>query len=210
MIHLYGLILGLSFFLGMSYFQHHTTLKKTLHEPLFYGLIISGIIGARVYHVLDQWSFYSQNLLKIPQLWLGGLGIYGAIIFGLIFLIYFTRKNQLNLNNLLNQIAPSVPLMQSLGRWGNFVNREVYGPLGQPVWLFESILCFLLFLYLHFSKTNPLAKYLLGYGLIRFLLEFMRDDTWQMGHFKIAQIISLGIIAIGFIIIKCKPQKLSK
>lgn len=210
MIHPYGLILGLSFFLGYYYFQHHTTLRKSLQDSLFYGLITFGIIGARLYHVLDQWSYYSANIQKIPQVWLGGLGIYGAVFFGLFFVIYFAKKNQLNLLNLLNQISPSIPLMQAIGRWGNFVNREVYGPQGQPVWLYESILCLMLFLYLNFSKSNALAKYLIGYGIIRFCLEFLRTDTWQIDQFKIAQIISLAMVAIGFIIIKCNQKNSSK
>ncbi len=202
MFHLYGLILGISFLIGFSYFQKHTNLNKKFHDHLFYGLVIFGIVFARLYHVLDQWDYYSQNPFNILKLWNGGLGIYGGFVGCFLFLIYFSQKHKLNLLNLLDQIAPSIPLIQSIGRWGNYVNQEVYGPNGQPVWFYESVLCFVLFLIIHKTKNNSLATYLLGYGLIRFFLEYLRNDTWQIGNLKVAQLISIILALLGLLIFK--------
>jgi len=200
MFHLYGLIIGFSFLTGLFYFQKHSNLDKKYHDNLFYGLIIFGILGARLYHVADLWGYYSRYPIQIPQVWQGGLGIYGGFIGCLFFTIYFCKKHKLNLLNLLNQIAPSIPLMQSIARWGNGINHEIYSPQGLPVWLYESIACLVLFLIIHKIKNNNFANYLIGYGLIRFVLEFLREDTWQIYGLKIAQLISLTLILVGIIL----------
>ncbi|MDP3974669.1 MAG: prolipoprotein diacylglyceryl transferase, partial [bacterium] len=70
-----------------------------------------------------------------------------------------------------------------------------------PVWLYESILDFVLFLILIKSKNNQTAKYLIGYGLIRFFTEFLRWDTWNFYGFKMAQVISLIFFIVGLLII---------
>jgi phosphatidylglycerol:prolipoprotein diacylglycerol transferase len=197
MIHPYGLLITIAIFLGFKYFQRHTHLSEKLQEDLFLGLFLVSLFGARLYHVLDYWSYYSQNLAQSFAVWQGGLGIFGAIIAGFIYLLIFCKKYHLSIQKLLTQIATPLALIQSMGRWGNFFNHEVYGSRGEPVWLYESIGCFLLFLFLHFHKKNQLSFYLIGYGLLRFFLEFLRTDTWQISNLKIAQLISLVFIAIG-------------
>ncbi len=219
---LYGLILGIGFLVAFSYFQKHTTLAARLHQRLFFGLLISGILGARLYHVLDQHQYYLANPNQLFNLHAGGLGIYGALLAGFLFILVFVHHHQLKLLPLLDQIATVIPLAQAIGRWGNYVNLEVYGQptytnLGQyipyhlrpiqfqnynyfhPVWLYESILCALLFYLLNRQSKCQLYLYLLGYGLIRFVLEFLRFDTWQISGLKIAQILSLALILLGLL-----------
>lgn len=151
-------------------------------------------IGARAYHVIDQWQFYSQNLWLIPQTWHGGLGIYGALILGTIFTYLYSKFNKISFLKILDSITPILPLCQTIGRFGNFVNHEI------PSWWLEASLNLILFFLLKKSKT-PTAHYLIGYGLIRFSLEFFRNDTWQINHLKIAQLISVLFIIMGFAII---------
>ena len=84
-----------------------------------------GIIGARLYHVIDQWSYYMQN----PGMIIGGrgLGIFGAIIGGALGLIIYTRWKKLGTLRWLDIFAPGLILAQAIGRWGNFFNQELYG-----------------------------------------------------------------------------------
>jgi len=84
-----------------------------------------GAIGARLYHVIDHWSFYSQN----PAAIFGGvgLGIFGAVAGGAIGLIIYTRLQKLNAFQWLDIVAPGVLLAQAIGRWGNYFNQELYG-----------------------------------------------------------------------------------
>jgi phosphatidylglycerol:prolipoprotein diacylglycerol transferase len=91
-------------------------------------VIITAVIGARLYHVVHEWDFYSQNLVKIPQIWTGGIGIPGAIAGGAAGIWWFTRSAKLNTARWLDIFAPALLLGQAVGRLGNFVNQELYGP----------------------------------------------------------------------------------
>ncbi len=204
----YGLLIGISFAIGLSYFQKHNRLVPKSKENWFaIGIIISSVIGARLYHVFDYWEYYSQHPAQIINTPAGGLGIYGGIIAAILFICLFAKINRLSLLPLLDTLAPILPLGQSIGRFGNFLNHEVYSPNGLPVWLFESIGCLFLYFVIRKAKTSPTALYLLGYGAVRFFLEFMRQDTWQIGNIKIAQLISLAFITLGLILLSHPKSK---
>jgi len=200
---LYGLILGIAFVIGIEYFSRHNQIIPKKQENIFIILLlIFGITGARVYGVIADWSYFSQNSIQILNLRGGGLGIYGGLIGGILFTILFCLKNKIKILSVFNLIAPIIPLCQSLGRWGNFFNHEIYSASDQPVWLYESILLFLVFLLLHKTKHYQTGIYLISYGIIRFILEFIRVDTIPLFGLTLAQILSLLFILFGFLIIK--------
>ena len=89
--------------------------------------IIFGIIGARIYYVIFNFSYYSNNLLEIFAIWNGGLAIHGGIIAGVLTVLFFAKKYHLNFLKLLDMAAPSLILAQAIGRWGNFFNGEAHG-----------------------------------------------------------------------------------
>jgi phosphatidylglycerol:prolipoprotein diacylglycerol transferase len=92
-------------------------------------VIAGGVIGARLYHVYDQWSaVYSKDPLLALQVWNGGLGIPGAVIGGALALWIYTRVKGLPTGRWLDIFAMALPLGQAIGRLGNFVNQELYGP----------------------------------------------------------------------------------
>jgi phosphatidylglycerol---prolipoprotein diacylglyceryl transferase len=201
-MHLYGLIIGIVIVIGLTYFEKHQTVISQKQLPFFeIGILISAIIGARTYHVLDQWSYYSQHLWQIPQTWYGGLGIFGAIFGALIFIALFINLKSYFI--LLDSITPILPLCQAIGRLGNFVNHE------NPLWWPEAIGDFLIFLFINKFPTNPTAKYLIGYGIIRFLTELGRTDTWVVSNIKIGQIISIIFILLGLILIYRDRSKIT-
>ena len=100
--------------------------KDDIENIMFYGILF-GIIGARIYYVLFNLDYYLQNPLEIVQIWHGGLAIHGGIIAGLITLIIYCRKKQINILLLLDTIVMGLILAQAIGRWGNFFNGEAYG-----------------------------------------------------------------------------------
>lgn len=203
-MHLYGLIIGITLVIGISYFSSHNMALPKSKENLFVlGVIIFGLIGARVYHVIDQWSFYSQNPILIPQTWNGGLGVFGGIFGATLFIFVFSKIYKLKIIRLLNCVTPILPLCQAIGRFGNYVNHE------NPTWWSEAIMNFLLFILIHKYPQNPTAKYLIGYGLIRFVTEFYRSDTWVYQNIKIGQIISLVFIFIGLCLFQKNTPPLS-
>jgi len=199
----YGLILGICFVIGLNYFYSHNKIVPKNKENLFiFSTLIWGIIGARIYGVIATWSYFSQNPIQILNLRTGGLGIYGGLFFSILYIFLFSLKNKLSFLKITNSLAPIIPLCQSLGRFGNYFNHEIYGINNQPVWLYESILMFILFLIFKKINTHQTGIYLIYYGVIRFLLEFIRLDTIPVLFFSLAQVLSLLFIIIGFIIIR--------
>ncbi|MHB1090904.1 MAG: prolipoprotein diacylglyceryl transferase [Ilumatobacteraceae bacterium] len=86
-----------------------------------------GIVGARLYHVITDWSRFSGNLVAIFKVWQGGLGIWGGIALGLVAGIWVARRRGLPIGPLITCVTPALPLAQSIGRWGNWFNQELFG-----------------------------------------------------------------------------------
>ena len=89
---------------------------------------ILAVVGARIYHVIHMWDYYVANPALIPQIWNGGIGIPGAVAGGALGILIYTRSKGLNTARWLDVFAPALLLGQVIGRLGNFVNQELYGP----------------------------------------------------------------------------------
>jgi phosphatidylglycerol:prolipoprotein diacylglycerol transferase len=94
-----------------------------------FGTVIFGIIGARLYYVLFNLPYYSKNIIEIFEIWNGGLAIHGGIIFGLLSIIAFCKKHNMNVMRMLDIIVVGLIIGQAIGRWGNFFNSEAYGAI---------------------------------------------------------------------------------
>jgi phosphatidylglycerol---prolipoprotein diacylglyceryl transferase len=108
--------------------------------------LIIGIIGARLYHVFSSpadglgWNYYRENPIDIINFWSGGfrgLGIYGGIAGGILAILIYCRVQQLETLRYFDFIAPNVLLAQAVGRLGNWVNQELYGPSTDARWAFH-------------------------------------------------------------------------
>ena len=95
---------------------------------LLFWTIIIGIIGARLYYVVFEWDYYSAHPTEILKIWEGGIAIHGAIIFGTLFIIFYTKKYKLRTLKITDIIVPALCIGQLIGRWGNFFNGEAHGP----------------------------------------------------------------------------------
>ena len=102
-------------------------MPSTIISDMILGLVISAIIGARTYYVIFNFTEYKDYLLDIFQVWKGGLAIYGAIIGGTLYLLYYCKKRQVSFIKMLDICSLSLLLGQAIGRWGNFFNQEAYG-----------------------------------------------------------------------------------
>lgn len=107
-------------------------------------VLIGGILGARLWHILtpppslvaqgiDTW-YYLTHPLEALMIWNGGLGIVGAVIGGALALWIYTRKTKLSFSTWIDIIAPGLLMAQGIGRWGNFINQELYGPPTDLPW----------------------------------------------------------------------------
>jgi phosphatidylglycerol:prolipoprotein diacylglycerol transferase len=211
-------------------------------EVLNMALIVvpMGIIGSRLYHVIDEWSFYSQN----PVLIIGGrgLGIFGAVIGGAIGLIIYTKWKKLKSLLWMDIVAPGLILAQAIGRWGNFFNQELYGyptdlpwaiyidPIHRlpgfaayshfhPMFLYESLWnllgCFLLLflarkLKTHLFNGDIFLLYCIYYSIGRIFLEEFKIGVWTVGDFPTASWISSTAIAVSIVIIIYRRYRLRR
>jgi phosphatidylglycerol:prolipoprotein diacylglycerol transferase len=98
-------------------------------------VVLLGIVGARLYHVFSTpaggdlgWAYYREHPEAIFQIWNGGLGIFGAVAGGLLGVLLYTYRAKLSVLRYLDIGAPALLIGQAIGRWGNFVNQELYGP----------------------------------------------------------------------------------
>lgn len=227
--------------LSASYVILKEAKKKGFTEDflnnLFFYTIICAIIGARLYYVAFNFHEYQNDLLGIFRIWEGGLAIHGGIIGGLLFITFYTKKYKVNELLLLDIIVVGLILGQIIGRWGNFMNGEAYGPITtyqtlkslfipefiiegmkingiyyHPTFLYESLLNVIGLIILLIIRKQKYTKvgeltgtYLIWYGIVRFLIEILRQDALMLGPIKIAQLVSIVMIIIGLImIIKAK------
>jgi phosphatidylglycerol:prolipoprotein diacylglycerol transferase len=199
--HWYGLLIGLGIWVAME-----ISLKQGASEKLMWWTVIAGVIGARLYHVIDFWNrYYSINLINILYFWEGGLGIWGAIAGGTIGLLIYCYFNKLKFVKTLDTLVIGVPLAQAIGRVGNFVNGELMGKNGEPLFAYEGILNLILFgiLMIVSKKKNKIGMrsgiYLAGYGVIRLLLENLRspENIWRLMNIPMAVIFGVISVLLG-------------
>ncbi|MDR7697167.1 prolipoprotein diacylglyceryl transferase [Lactococcus lactis] len=186
----------------------------------------SGLVGARLYYVIFNWSYYSKYPNEIIALWDGGGAIYGSLIAGTIVLFIFSYYRMVNPMDILDVAVPAVFLGQSIGRWGNFVNQEAYGKAVEnldwlpsfiqkqmyidgsyriPTFLFESLgtlIGFILVIFLRHRLKSILRGevfgfYLIWYGSLRLIIEGMRTDSLMFGMLRVSQVLSLIFVLIG-------------
>ena len=129
-VHWYGVIIGLAIILAL-YIAIRESDKRGLDKDLFMDLMLwaipIAILSARLYYVIFEWNYYSQNPGEIIAIWRGGLAIHGALIGGVITAIVFTKKKNVSFWQITDIAAPSIILGQAIGRWGNFINQEAHG-----------------------------------------------------------------------------------
>jgi len=194
----YGLILVLAIVTAAIYAGRQLIAKKILSlkqiEDLFFYLIIFGVVGARLGHVvLFNFNYYLYHPLDIFRIWEGGISIQGALIGGGLALVWWCKKHKKNIWSIVDQIAPALALGQAIGRWGNYFNQELYGQpttgwwgiwidkfnresgyesysLYHPTFLYESILNLALFFTLR--KLLQKSKYKPGIIFAIYLLGY--------------------------------------
>ncbi|MDM5292524.1 prolipoprotein diacylglyceryl transferase [Peribacillus simplex] len=129
-VHWYGLIIGFGVLLGLIIALRESERrgldKETFTDMILFAVPIA-IICARIYYVIFQWGYYSQNPGDIIKIWNGGIAIHGALIGAVLTAIIFAKVKKVSFWKLADIAAPSLLLGQAIGRWGNFMNQEAHG-----------------------------------------------------------------------------------
>lgn len=238
-IHAYGLIIALAILLGWVITKRRASLYKInpalFDDPVLLLPFALAIIGGRLYHVIDKWGFYSQNQNLVFSIANGGLGIFGALLGVFIGFWIFARLKKIIFFSLLDLLSPSLILGQAIGRIGNFINQEGFGPPTNlpwgvyidpahrpiqymfstrfhPTFFYEAILEVLAFIVLlllakKFKKPGQVfSLYLIFYAVSRFTAEFFRTDTAKLEDIKVAYILALLMVIIGFYLLNRSKQ----
>ena len=165
----YSILILIGIVIGLILLEKEAKKFKYPKDLIFnicFWAIIMGIIGARLYYIIFNFSYYSNNLLEIFAIWNGGLAIHGGIIAGLLCVFIYCKKYNAKLLKLLDIVVVGLIIGQAIGRWGNFFNQEAYGAITtlenlqklgipdfiidgmyiggayrQPAFLYESIWC---------------------------------------------------------------------
>lgn len=173
--------------------------KKNGKDPdivldLMPWLLIGGIIGARLWHVFTPSASniamgvttenYLKNPIEILKMWKGGLGIPGGVIGGAIALILYTKIKKLNFWQWADFIAPGLLIAQAIGRWGNFVNQEVYGRPSNLPWAITIDPQYRISGFEAVEKYHPLFLYesllnLLGAGLLLLVGKKFKEKLYK-------------------------------
>lgn len=212
---MYGLVIGIAVVCAWeitSWLYSYWGGKRKDVVRAGWGIILGAVVGARAYHVIDYWEFYQDNLGQIWVLWMGGLSIWGALGGGGLAL-WLLEQNQQRRWRILAALTCALPLAQAIGRVGNYFNGEFMELVGVvPWWMAESLANLALFgvmLFLVRQNLPPrklVGSYLIGYGLIRLVLEGFREIRWEMGGLPVASIIALTAVIIGLWLIKNVPD----
>ncbi len=229
----YGILIAIGFMLAIyiSYLRADKFgIKPDYILDFAIVLLPASIIGARLYYVIFKWDYYQGNLSEIINVRNGGLAIHGGLICGILAGAFICKYRKINILNLADLVFPSVALAQAIGRWGNFFNSEAHGgptdlPIaviidGQkyhPTFLYESLFCFCLFLFLIIisKRRKFMGQIALLYGMLysaeRYFVEGLRTDSLMLGEFRIAQLVSiLAILSCGilYLVLRKKGRKI--
>jgi phosphatidylglycerol:prolipoprotein diacylglycerol transferase len=170
-------------------------------------VVLGGVIGARIWHILTPPAsnveqgittmYYLTHPLDAVAIWKGGLGIPGAIAGGALAFYLYARKRKLHFGAWADVFAPGVALGQAIGRWGNFVNQEVYGRPSTLPWAITIDPAYRLPEFMAYETYHPLFLYESIFNLLNmgFLLWLSRkySDKLKGGDVLLTYLISYPV-----------------
>ena len=199
------------------------------HDPeIAWNLLIvalfSGIVGARIYHIVSSWDYYAQHPSEMFGLQMSGFGIFGAVAGGVLGIYIFSRIKKLRFLEWLDYVAPGLLIAQAIGRWGNYFNQELYGPptdvpwaiyispshrlpgyesfeYFHPTFLYESLLnlaggLLLLYLARRWKNGRLYGDIFFLYGMLYSAIRFFIEGSFRPDAWKIGGIPTAQIVSV--------------
>ena len=229
-VHYYGAIIAFGLILGVLYACRRSKDFGLKEDDLIDGVLWVtpfAIICARAYYVIFRWAEeYAANPISALYIWQGGLAIYGGVIGAVIGIIVFCKCRKIKPLVVLDVVSLSFLIGQSIGRWGNFFNREAFGAETDVLWkmglmkangdiiyvhptfLYESLWNACGLVILHFASKRRkfdgqvALGYMAWYGLGRCMIEGLRADSLYIGPFRVSQLLAgvSCIIAVSLLV----------
>ena len=214
-VYFYGIIIGIGLLLAVAYCCKRSHEFGLTEDHVLDGLILVlpiAIVCARAYYCVFAWEEFAANPISVLYIWNGGIAIYGGVLGAIFGMWIFSKWKKLKLAAVLDLILLGFLIGQSIGRWGNFMNREAFGAETEsffrmglynayedvtyyfhPTFLYESVWNAVGFVILHFASRKRKYDgqvalwYAAWYGLGRTMIEGLRMDSLYWGPFRVSQ-----------------------
>ncbi|MFC1728106.1 prolipoprotein diacylglyceryl transferase [Nanoarchaeota archaeon] len=214
------------FFLNFLAKERKLKIKKDDVLDLLVYIAVGAVIGARILHVLEEFSFYISNPSEIIAIWHGGLSFYGAAVGAALTGLLFCKKKKIKFYDIADMLVIPLALGLAMGRISNFINAELYGKITDLNWcvnfpnaegcrhpsqIYESFKNLAIFFVLFFSRNKKLPKgalfwsFITLYSFLRFFMEFFREQTALFLGLSVSQFLAILAFITGlFFLIKKK------
>ena len=217
-IHFYGMIIAFGLILAVVYATRRSKQFGIKEDDVLDGVLYVtpfAVLCARAYYCIFSWEHYADDPIRLLYIWEGGLAIYGGVLGAAIGVTVLCRVKRIKLPAMLDLVSLGFLIGQSIGRWGNFFNREAFGAetdtflrMGlmnrytgdvtyyHPTFFYESLWNAIGFLLLHqLSKKRQYdgqiaLGYAAWYGLGRAFIEGLRTDSLYWGPFRVSQLLA--------------------
>ena len=228
-LYYYGIVIAAGLLLAVLYGCKRSKEFGLKEDDLLDGVLWVtpfAVLCARAYYVIFSWENYAANPISALYIWEGGLAIYGGVL-GAVFGIWVLAKvKKIPVTVLLDVVLLGFLIGQSLGRWGNFFNREAFGAATDaftrmglfntvtgsweyyhPTFLYESVWNAAGFVLLHFLSKHRqydgqiALGYAFWYGLGRTIIEGLRMDSLYWGNFRVSQVLAAITCMVAAIIL---------
>ena len=227
----YGVMAAVGFMAAVGLIQLNRKEAKLTSDQasnMIFIAMVSGVLGSRIFYVIQFWEQFRDNWADIIRIDKGGLVFYGGFILALISLYTYCRRIKVDFIKVFDIMTPAMTVGHACGRIGCFLNGccfgtvtkswlGVYYPLYSepymrypgaalhPVQLYEAFFnlaaCGFMFLLIRKVRYKgvPTGAYFIFYGVMRFIIEFFRGDNARMFGLTIAQYIGMGVVLMGVI-----------
>jgi len=228
-VHWYGLSYVFGFLFSYFFILHFSKefgVKEQQIEDIFFYMMVFSVIGGRFFYILFYNPlFYISNPLQVFAVWNGGMSIHGGFLGAIIALYYSSKKYKIPFLKLTDLFVLPTGFALAFGRFANFINQELVGiatnsnlgivfPLYDDVKRypyqllasFKNLVIFQILLYFYFfkkMKTGTLtALFLILYNGLRFIIDFLRVPTTDLGLISLGQLLNLFFMFFGFYLLK--------
>lgn len=234
-VHWYGIMYFLAFVLALvllPYLQRYR--KLTLDRDEWASIVSWGVVGVLVggrlgFVLFYEPYYYAQHPFEILAVWKGGMSSHGGFVGVILSLFTAAQLKHINVRRLADVAVIPAAIGLAMGRIGNFINQELYGtptnlPWGiniegvmgvrHPLQIYDALLCLGIalacYLHLRITKTEragtTFALFLILYGIMRFFLEFIREQQYPLLHFgaitlTVGQLLTLPLLMMGLLLL---------
>ena len=225
-VHYYGIAITIGVLVAITVLRRRYAAlggNPDLADRVAIWAVVTGLVGARLGHVLPRLERFGEDPLSMLAIWEGGLAYFGGLLAGAVAAVLLVRRWGGHVPSFADATAPVIPIAQAFGRWGNYFNQELYGTSTDVWWALEIerggeivdtvhptfayemignlLIAGALIL---IGRRGSLRRgaliflYAIGYGVLRFALEFVRTDDRAFEFvFTANQWVALGILVAG-------------